>query len=99
MLFRSNVKFNLLNYRSFGGDIAIKFDIHKTFDTLDWKFLLTVLEAFGFNVVFRKWIDVILHSASLSFSLNGRMASYFTYKRGEGSLARQSSFASSFLLN
>ena len=31
---------NLLKNRSFGGQIALKIDIKKAFDTIDWKFLI-----------------------------------------------------------
>jgi len=40
---------NLLTKKQFGGNIAIKVDIRKAFDTLDWNFLLAVLRQFGFN--------------------------------------------------
>jgi hypothetical protein len=43
---------NLLPNKSFGGNVALKIDITKTFDTLDWSFLLKVLKLFGFNAVF-----------------------------------------------
>lgn len=29
---------NLLHHRTFGGNVAIKFDIKKAFDTIDWVF-------------------------------------------------------------
>jgi hypothetical protein len=34
---------NLLNKKAFGGNVALKIDISKAFDTLDWSFLLKVL--------------------------------------------------------
>jgi hypothetical protein len=33
----------LLNKKAFGGNVALKIDISKAFDTLDWSFLLKVL--------------------------------------------------------
>jgi hypothetical protein len=42
---------NVLHKRSFGGNLAIKVDIAKAFDTLQWPFLLRVLKAFGFNQI------------------------------------------------
>jgi hypothetical protein len=56
---------NLLHNKSFGGNLALKIDISKAFDTLEWPFLLTVLSKFGFNEVFCNWIHVILKSAFL----------------------------------
>lgn len=62
--------------------MAIKFDIKKAFDTIDWDFLHDVLTAFGFNATFCNWIKIILNYDKLSFSVNGRSIGYFSYKRG-----------------
>lgn len=40
---------NHLYNKSFAGNLAFKVDISKAFDTLEWRFLLKVLYAFGFN--------------------------------------------------
>jgi hypothetical protein len=60
----------------------MKIDISKTFDTLDWKFLLSVLNFFCFSHVFCNWIEVILNSATLSISINGSQHGYFKCSRG-----------------
>lgn len=73
---------NLLHNRCFGGNVAFKVDIAKAFDTLEWSFLLKVLKQFGFNDVFCNWIEVILHSANLSISINGKHYGFFKCKRG-----------------
>jgi hypothetical protein len=73
---------NLLQNKSFGGNLALKIDITKAFDTLDWNFLIKVLTAFGFNEKFCNWIKVILHSAFLSISINGKSQGYFNCSRG-----------------
>jgi len=54
---------NTLDKKQFGGNMALKIDISKAFDTLDWNFLLLFLRQFGFSFVFCEWIFVILHSA------------------------------------
>lgn len=54
--------FNLLDNKCYGGNVAIKVDITKAFDTLSWDFLFMVLEAFGFCQVFIGWIRVLLSS-------------------------------------
>lgn len=36
---------NMLDSRAFGGNLAMKFDIKKAFDTLDWGFLMTSLSS------------------------------------------------------
>lgn len=73
---------NMLYKKSFGGNLAIKIDIAKAFDTIDWNFLLKVLKSFGFNSLFCNWINTILHSAKLSISVNGKSEGYFSCSRG-----------------
>ena len=73
---------NLLHKKSYGGNLSLKVDIAKAFDTLDWNFLLQVLRKFGFSDTFCKWIHSILISAKLSVSINGKMYGYFSCTRG-----------------
>lgn len=73
---------NILDKKSFGGNLALKIDITKAFDTLDWRFLLKVLRCFGFNDTFCNWISSILSSATLSISVNGYLQGYFNCTRG-----------------
>ncbi|XP_019423031.1 PREDICTED: uncharacterized protein LOC109332502 [Lupinus angustifolius] len=73
---------NLLPHKVFGGNLAIKLDIKKAFDTIDWTFLLDTLKAFGFNQVFCSWINAILHSARLSININGSQVGFFNCSRG-----------------
>ncbi|XP_045802493.1 uncharacterized protein LOC123896099 [Trifolium pratense] len=73
---------NMLDKKSFGGNMAMKIDIKKVFDTLDWSFLLKVLQAFGFNHKFCSWISTILHSAKLSLLVNGKTVGFFGCSRG-----------------
>jgi hypothetical protein len=72
----------LTHKKSFGGNLALKIDISKAFDTLDWGFLLMVFHAFGFNSTFCNWINTILSSTRLSISINGNQEVYFKCKRG-----------------
>ncbi|XP_058776647.1 uncharacterized protein LOC131650967 [Vicia villosa] len=73
---------NLLPNRSKNGNLAIKVDISKAFDTLNWDFLLKVLKRFGFEEKFCNWISAILHSAVISVSVNGMQAGFFNCKSG-----------------
>lgn len=73
---------NLLHNKAFGGNLAMKIDITKAFDTLEWPFLLKVLNCFGFNQTFCNWIQVILNSGFLSVSINGKSHGYFKATRG-----------------
>ncbi|KAL6197994.1 hypothetical protein ACLB2K_027786 [Fragaria x ananassa] len=74
--------FNLLNSKCHGGNLAIKVDITKAFDTMSWDFLLHVLQAFGFDPIFVQWVRVLLLSAKLSLLINGRTVGYFSCERG-----------------
>ena len=73
---------NMLPKKRFGGNAAVKVDIRKAFDTMDWNFLLLVLSSFGFHTVFCNWIRTILHSACLSILVNGSIVGFFPCKRG-----------------
>jgi len=73
---------NLLHNKAFGGNLALNIDITKAFDTLEWPFLLNVLKKFGFNEIFCNWIHVILKSAFISISINGKAHGYFNCTRG-----------------
>jgi hypothetical protein len=55
---------NVLDKKVFGDNLALKIDISKVFDTLDWGFLLKVLKQFGFNPIFCNWIHFILSGGS-----------------------------------
>lgn len=66
--------YNILDYKYLGGNVGIKFDISKAFDTIGWDFLLKTLYDFGFNDKLVQWISSILHSAKLSVIINGTFA-------------------------
>ena len=73
---------NVIDKRQFGGNVALKVDIKKAFDTLDWNFLIAVLRQFGFPSVFTNWILTILQSARLSILVNGKAVGVFPYSCG-----------------
>lgn len=72
----------LIIKKVFGGNLALKSDIKKAFDTMDWKFLPQVIQAFGLHHTFCNWVKIILQSAKLSISVNGHSVGYFNCKRG-----------------
>ncbi|KAI9187392.1 hypothetical protein LWI28_027606 [Acer negundo] len=72
---------NMLQKKFYGGNLAIKIDIRKAFDILDWSFLCRVLQAFRFSSVFMDWIDVILRSSRLSVLFNRVPKGYFCCSR------------------
>ncbi|KAK1429871.1 hypothetical protein QVD17_12158 [Tagetes erecta] len=61
---------------------AFKVDIQKAYDTVDWKFLRTILVGFGFHPKMVNWIMVCVTSTSFSISINGDIHGYFKGKRG-----------------
>ncbi|KAI9192521.1 hypothetical protein LWI28_024081 [Acer negundo] len=73
---------NVIQKKCYGGNLAMKIDIRKVFDTLDWSFLCRVLQAFGFSSVFVDWIDGILRSSRLSVLFNGVLEGYLCCSRG-----------------
>ncbi|EOY25454.1 Uncharacterized protein TCM_026877 [Theobroma cacao] len=71
-----------LNTKSRGGNLALKLDMMKAYDRLDWSFLIKVLQHFGFN---DQWIGMIQKCISncwFSLLLNGRTEGYFKFERG-----------------
>ncbi|KAK3218537.1 hypothetical protein Dsin_012507 [Dipteronia sinensis] len=73
---------HVMHKKCYIGNLAMKIDIRKAFDTLDWSFLRKVLQAFGFSPVFMDWIDSILGSSRLSVLNNGSPEVYFHCSRG-----------------
>jgi hypothetical protein len=62
--------------------IFLKLDIAKAFDSLNWGFLLKVLERMCFGQRWRDLISLILASTSSRILLNGRLGKTFSHKRG-----------------
>lgn len=72
---------NCLSCKAYWGNMALKIDIKKAFDTVRWNFLLEVLRSFGFCEKFILWIETI-NSAWISVLINGTPHSYFSCNRG-----------------
>nr|KYP67014.1 Putative ribonuclease H protein At1g65750 family [Cajanus cajan] len=73
---------NLLDKNIYFGNTALKIDIRKAFDKLDWSFLINVSKAFGFCDVFCHWISALLRSDELSILVNGQPIGFFSCCRG-----------------
>lgn len=69
-------------YRKKKSSLLLKLDISKAFDTVDWTFLLQVLQAMGFGSRWRDWISMILSSASTRILMNERPGRRITNRRG-----------------
>ncbi|KAG7578003.1 Reverse transcriptase domain [Arabidopsis thaliana x Arabidopsis arenosa] len=61
---------------------AMKIDISKAFDSVQWSFLLNTLRALHFPETFIHWIKICITTASFSVQVNGELAGYFGSERG-----------------
>ena len=64
------------------GAILCKLDIEKTYDRVDWSFLLAVLEKMGFGEKWRRWIRWCLSTVRFSVLVNGTPTGFFQSSRG-----------------
>ncbi|GKA38509.1 sodium/hydrogen exchanger 6 [Tanacetum coccineum] len=62
---------------------AFKVDIQKAYDTVDWKFLETILMGFGFHPKMVQWIMICVSGASYSICVNGNLHGWFKGKRDD----------------
>ncbi|XP_062104168.1 uncharacterized protein LOC133815329 [Humulus lupulus] len=61
---------------------AIKIDLSKAYDIVDWQFLEGLLRAFCFPMKFVCWIMTCVRNTSYSLLLNGRVQGSFKGKKG-----------------
>ncbi|XP_022030706.1 uncharacterized protein LOC110931628 [Helianthus annuus] len=61
---------------------AFKVDIQKAYDTVDWRFLKSVLIGFGFNSKMVEWIMLCVSTTSFSVCVNGAVHGFFKGNRG-----------------
>ncbi|KAL2252819.1 UNVERIFIED_CONTAM: hypothetical protein Sindi_0076600 [Sesamum indicum] len=57
-------------------------DIRKAYDTVEWNFLLAVLQLFGFPQTFTRWIEECVTTTAFSIGLNGNPHGFFAGARG-----------------
>lgn len=61
---------------------AMKIDISKAFDSVQWSFILNGLLAMGFPERFIHWIKLCITTPSFSVQVQGELAGYFQSSRG-----------------
>jgi hypothetical protein len=64
------------------GLMAIKLDLQKVYDRVNWNFLQAVLRNFGFNDIFVGWIMECVTSVSYALLINGGKTKSFIPSRG-----------------
>ena len=60
-----------------GGFVAMKVDLQKAYDRINWNFLRTVLRRFGFQEVFVNWIMQCVTAVSFLVLINGGKSKSF----------------------
>lgn len=65
---------------------AMKIDISKAFDSVQWSFLLNTLTALNFSPKFIHWINLCISSESFSVKFNGELACFSEVSEGFGSV-------------
>ncbi|CAL1354074.1 unnamed protein product [Linum trigynum] len=61
---------------------ALKIDLMKAFDSVDWSFLFKVMTAMGMPAEFVKLVEACVTSPMLSVSFNGGLCGYFAAAKG-----------------
>ena len=61
---------------------VIRIDLQKTFDSLDWNFIIEVLSVLKFPSMFINWIKSCITGSRFSISINGGLVGYFRGVKG-----------------
>ena len=64
------------------GFMALKLDLQKAYDRVNWKFIQAVLTNLGFSSTFIGWIMACLSSVSFEVLVNGGKSNHFAPRRG-----------------
>jgi hypothetical protein len=61
--------------------MAIKIDMEKAFDRMEWTFILAILSKLGFHSTWINWIRICITSLFFSTLLNGSPYGHFNPER------------------
>ena len=61
---------------------AFKLDLHKAFDFVDWRFIISMLLKFNFPILFVNWIKSCITTIMFSVKVNGVISGYFKGAKG-----------------
>ena len=75
-------------------DFLVTVDIEKAFDSINHCFLIKVLEKYGFEKDFIKWIEILLQNQESCIVNGGTTTNYFKLEKG----TRQRDPISAYLL-
>ena len=64
------------------GWLALKIDMEKAYDRLEWNFLEKVLHCFGFSSIWIQWVMQCVSTTSFSILINGSPFGFFKPQRG-----------------
>jgi len=62
--------------------LFLKLDIHKAFDTVNWSYLLEIMQALGFGPRWTEWISILFRTSTSTPLLNGQRCPDFGHQRG-----------------
>lgn len=65
------------------GDMALRIDISKAFDRVDWNFLKNMMLKLGFDVKWVNWISMCMETVSYTIMVNGEKVGHVTPGLGE----------------
>ena len=62
--------------------LLCKLDVEKTFDYVNWQFLMQLLEQGGFSTKLRRWIFLCISTICFSILINGSPCGFFESSKG-----------------